>query len=173
MFVCGSWTNVSTLGQHRAGRPSWLPRSAADLESIRAGRPRGVQSISETQPRALRCKEDQVKCGQQRPPWLLSAQTMKERRPGWSDVKWRRPQHIQAILLARISGCTISERQHVRFRATHRNRRQRGLMTCAHENRPRFEAERAFHNCPVSGHRARRDNFGHRETVISRAPLTV
>ena len=39
---------------------------------------------------------------------FTAAWTMKELRAGWSDVKWRRPQHIQAILLARISGCTIS-----------------------------------------------------------------
>ena len=77
---------------------------------------------------------------------LPSAQTTKERKP-WLDLcaaEAAQPPHIQAVLFATISGCTISGRQHVRFRAAEEAApiATDGSDVC-YENGPRFEAERA------------------------------
>ena len=157
-------------------RPSWLPCTAADLKSTCAGRPCGVQSILGSQPRALRCKKPPVTSGQHCLPLLHGIPSVRRPRrsenSGRTFVKWSQLPHIQAILFATISGCTISGADMCVF-ARPRKRHRSQLTICAHENGPRFEAERAFPNCPVSGHKARRHSCGHRESVISRAPLTV
>ena len=136
-------TKKRFLEDNSCERPSLLPSTSADLKIRRSGKP------------CLR--------------FISSAQATYQPKPALSDFKCSLHPRIQAILFARISGCTISGRHHVRFRTTHRNRRKSVMMTCAHGN----EGERAFHNCPVSGHKARRNQSGHGETVMSSAPLTV
>ena len=62
-----------------------------------------------------------VMSGQHCPPLLHGISPARRPRrsenPGWTFVKLSQLPHIQAILFATISGCTISGRQHVRLRA--------------------------------------------------------